>query len=265
MKKYYSIYFFIILVLGRVIIPKIVGGTMDTSNVVLIVVAIISLIGVVVSSHLSENSKWKKVDEKLEKLYSSLNEKISATNKDIGVDENRVCLSKQHENMKKTLSIQNSEIKSIIDSKLNSANSMLDGLYSKMKKDENEASIQKAVLAASGRSLNDFVNDTKCFSKLYADEVKNKDVLSAEIENLKKQNTELSKMNSELKKDIEDLKKQNSKLSQELENLSSKRAQKKRNSADEHNSKQKTEQKIRSQEQNDCDLTDDAEDEEFGI
>ena len=70
-KKYGFIYFFTILIFGNILIPKIIGGTMDTSNVVLIVVAIIGLIGVITTSHLSENSKWKKVNEKLEELYSS--------------------------------------------------------------------------------------------------------------------------------------------------------------------------------------------------
>lgn len=224
---------------------------MDTSDVVLIVVAIISLIGVIMTSHLSENSKWKKVNEKLENIYSSLNEKISVTNKDIGVNEDRVCLSKQHENMKKSLSMQSSEIKSILKSELSSAKSMLDGLYSKMKADENDTNIKKAVFSASGRSLNEHINEAKCFSELYVEEIKKTSALGAEVERLEEDNSKLNKVNLELKGDIENLKKENLKLVQKLKKLSAEQSQ------------QKIEWEKKIQAQNDCDLNDDAEDEEL--
>ena len=122
--------------------------------------------------------------------------------------------------MKRSLSMQNDDIKTILNSKLDPATSMINDLHLKMKADENESNIKKAVFAASGRSLNDFVNDSKYFSKLYAEEIKKTTALSAEIRELEKQNIELNRTNSELKIVVENLKTENLKLNEEVKKLS---------------------------------------------
>ncbi len=177
----------------------------DPSTIIVaLITALTSMIGIIVV----EICGWRKTLNKM-KHYEEI----------IGVDKNRVCLSQQHEDMEKSILSKTGEVKTILNSELNTANTKLEGLYYKMKKDEEAEKINKAVLSASGRSADEFMNDTKSFFQLYADEIKKSAALSAQIEKLEKQNAALSASNANLQNKINKFTLQNDELNKKIEKL----------------------------------------------
>ncbi len=160
----------------------------SSAIIVALITAFATLFGIIIV----EIVGWRKTLDKM-KRYEDM----------IGVDKNRVCLSKQHEDLKEAFTEQNAVIKNFLNDEMKSANSKITHLYDKMKSDENEANIKKAVLAADGKIIDESVSNIKHLVELYRDEAKANVELIAENEKLKEKivtlvNEEIARLKKEI-------------------------------------------------------------------
>ena len=156
--------------------------------IVAAITAFVSIMGIV----LAEIFGWRKTLNKM-KHFEDL----------IGVDKNRSCLSQQHENMESVITNQNKEIKAVLDCELKSANSKLSHLYAKMKSEEETAKVQKTVLAANEKKMDETVDNMKYILDMYREQTYKVADLNAELKKLKQENADLKNKLNRISKQTE--------------------------------------------------------------